>query len=210
MSLMPATDEFRTGFDTPAIDMSHASMALDETYWGYIIRDMRRSDSMLVAMQLAAGAMAAAFAVATIGLWAMPSMAFTGAAIMSKAILSAFFLGMAGVLAWYATRGCRSELQVDLRLGEVREVVRNRAGRATLIGRYGFDSIGGAFLDNAKSAKGTATLKIRYRNTTRTIEVARGPLARIEALRDRLGRDLLADPMNARKREPLPEPKFAF
>lgn len=210
MSLMPATDEFRTGFDTPAIDMSHASMALDETYWGYIIRDMRRSDSILVAMQLAAGAMAAAFAVATMGLWAMPSMAFTGAAIMSKAILSAFFLGMAGVLAWYATRGSRSELQVDLRLGEVREVVRNRAGRATLIGRYGFDSIGGAFLDNAKSVKGTATLKIRYRNTTQTIEVARGPLARIEALRDRLGRDLLADPMNARKREPLPEPKFAF
>ncbi len=210
MSLMPATEEFRNGFDTPAIDMSHASMALDETYWGYIIRDMRRGDAMLLAMQMAAGAMAAAFAVATAGLWAMPSMAFTGAALVSKAILSAFFLGMAGVLAWYATRGSRSELQVDLRLGEVREVVRNRAGRATLVGRYGFDAIGGAFLDGSKAGKGNAALKIRYRNTTQSIEVARGPLARIEALRDRLGRDLLSDPINKRKREPLPEPKFAF
>lgn len=209
MSLMPANEEFRTGFDTPEFEMDHASMALDETYWGYIIRDMRRGDTMLLAMQMAAGAMAAAFAVATMGLWAMPTMAFTGTAIISKAILSAFFLGMAGVLAWYASRGSRSELQVDLRLGEVREVVRNRAGRATLIGRYGFDSIGGAFLDGNKGGKGSAALKIRYRNTTQTIEVARGPLIYIEALRDRLGRDLLADPINKRKRSPLPEPTFA-
>lgn len=209
MSLLPATEEFQNGFDTPAIDLAHPSMSLDETYWGYIIRDMRRNDNTLVMMQLAAGGLAAALVVATAGLWALPSVAFTGVALMSKALLSAFFLGMAGILGWYATRGTRSELQVDLRLGEAREVVRNRAGRATLIGRYGFDAIGGAFLDTSKTGKGRAALKIRYRNTTQTIEVARGPQSHIEALRDRLGRDLLSDPSAKLDRTPLPEPSFA-
>jgi len=210
MSIMPAHEEFETGYAHPRLEINNANMSLDETYWGYIIRDTRRDNGLLFAMQAVAGLMAASFACATVGLWALPSMAFTGVALMSKALLSFFFLGMAGVLSWYASRGSRSEMQIDLRLGEVREVVRNRAGRSTLISRYGFDAIGGTLLESGKRSNGQATLKIRYRNTAQTIEVARGPIGLLEALRDRLGRDLLADPTLKRDRAPLPSPSFAM
>ena len=79
-------------------------------------------------------------------------------------------------------------------MGEVREVVRNRAGKSTLIGRYGFDSIGGVFIDRANApSPDVATLVLRYRNTAQTLPVVRGEVSTLEALRNRLGKDLMMD-----------------
>ena len=63
-----------------------------------------------------------------------------------------------------------------------------------MIGRYDFKSFSGLFIDRERGEKGHGALMLRYRNSTTLLEVAYGPLPRIEALRDRLGKDLIAIP----------------
>ncbi len=83
-------------------------------------------------------------------------------------------------------------VEVDLRLGEVREVLSNRAGRTAVLSRYGFDAIGGVHLMRSGMGRSDAsTLVLRYRNTSQVLRVAAGPEAALFGLRDRLGRDLM-------------------
>ncbi len=96
---------------------------------------------------------------------------------------------------WFASRGTKLEVQIDTAQGEVREIVRNRAGRPSLLGSYGFDAIGGVFIDRINGQDrlpmGHAVLVLRYLNTAQTMPVAAGREDDLAPLRDRLGRDLM-------------------
>ena len=96
------------------------------------------------------------------------------------------------MLIYYASRGVRTEIQVDNKLGEIREIVRNSAGRTSLISKLRFDMIGGVFLDRTNADKGETALLLRFLNTPKVMLVAVGPTEHLEQLRNRLGRDLLA------------------
>ena len=78
-------------------------------------------------------------------------------------------------------------------VGEVREVICNRAGKPTTVGCYGFDTIGGVFLEYNEDHE-TASLVLRYRNTSQTVHVAEGTEAQLISLRDRLAQDLMVQP----------------
>ena len=58
---------------------------------------------------------------------------------------------------------------------------------------YGFDTIGGVFLDYNEET-GKSNLVLRYRNTVQTVPVAEGTEAQLIGLRDRLGHDLMVVP----------------
>jgi len=58
-----------------------------------------------------------------------------------------------------------------------------------VLGVYGFDAIGGVFIDRREGAM--SELVLRYRNTPQTLHVARGHVLTLERLRDRLGQDLM-------------------
>jgi hypothetical protein len=201
MSNMPSSEEFAGAVASGSTDATAVRLQIDETYWGYIIRTEEADPALLVIGQLVAWCFGAGFAVAALGLWMIPAMTFGGDALSMRLGASVVFGAMSFLLLWFASRGARTELQVDTSLGEVREVVRNRAGRATLLGRYGFDSIGGIFLDRKTGKSGEACLVMRYRNTAQVLPVARGPQAHLERLRDRMGRDLLVD-VSTRRRVP--------
>ncbi len=165
---------------------------VEKTYWGYIIRAADRDGWVVRGLQGVALFIGVASACAAFGMWLTPGALLHGEVALIKLILSGFLVGIAVVMLRYANRGTEVELQVDTNMNELREVVRNRVGKPTLLGRYRFDVVGGVFLDRARAGDGRAALMLRYRNTAQVLEVAVGPLHRMEALRDQLGQDLLA------------------
>lgn len=166
-------------------------LSVQEAYWGYTIRTQNAPRLSILMLQAGAMLTGAACLAAAIGLQVLPQAIVAANDPLFKDVASVLFAAVAALLLWFASRGTTPELQVDTTLGEVREVVRNRAGKATLLGRYGFDAIGGVFLDRQVGPKNEATLVLRYQNTAQTLHVASGPIAPLEMLRDRLGRDLI-------------------
>lgn len=164
-----------------------------ETYWGYIIRSKDGPGLSIVILQGLSMFFGACLLAIAVGLLIVPQM-MTGSLDLAFRGVAAVFFGAAAIfLLWFGTRGVETELQIDNTLGEVREVLRNRTGKSTLVGRYGFDAIGGVFLDRSIGRQGEAALMLRYRNTTQVLPVARGSVAALEVLRNRLGQDLILD-----------------
>ncbi|SLN54687.1 hypothetical protein [Roseisalinus antarcticus] len=167
-----------------------ARVDLDETYWGYVVRCDGWTAHVALAAQTVSwlgGLGAALFAAAV---WLLPAEALAIDPVAGRAGAAGLIGGFACILFWLTTRGSVCELQVDLKLSEIREVRRSRGGRPRLAGRYGFHEIGGVHLDRATSGRGAARLLLRYGNSARTIPAAVGPVAELERLRDRIGGDL--------------------
>lgn len=195
MSVIPKSDLF--GPETAiAVDMVPGrGFDVQETYWGYVIKGTERAPIWLVATQAASWAIGVLFAMMAAGLLVMPGTGAGADLVLFKMVAAGPMAAVAVLLFWYASRGTRIEVEIDTSRGEVREVLRNQAGRSTVLGLYGFDSIGGVFLerhrDDWNRSKGQAALVLRYRNTAQVLRVARGTEPVLEGLRDRLGRDLM-------------------
>lgn len=162
--------------------------SLDETYWGYIIRAHEPVSPGVIVAQWLAWLFGVSFAVAALGLWVLPQALLSGDGLGLKIGASSLLAGLAALLLWFASRGAEVELQIDTSLGEIREVMRNRAGRPTLLARYGFDSIGGVHVDRSGPR---ARLVMRYGNTAQMVPVCSGPEEDLGVLRNRLGRDVV-------------------
>lgn len=179
---------------------SSPRVLVQDTYWGYIIRTADRPSPALMVGQAMSWVLGLGFAVAALGLWVLQGGLSSPADLSLRLGASVLLSGFAVLFLWYASRGTEIEVQVDTRKGEVRELVRNRAGRPSLVGRYGFDCIGAAFLDRKTGRPGEAALVLRYRNTANLVVVAHGAEAQIERLKDRMGRDMLLDLPSSQRR----------
>jgi len=163
--------------------------SINETYWGYIVRPEDGPRLMIRLQQYAATIIGGCFLAAAFGILMVPQLAVGTLDFTMRGGSAVIFAGIAAFCLWFASRGSVAELQIDNNLGEVREVIRNRAGKSTLLGSYGFDAIGGVYIE--RSNTGLSDLVLRYRNTSQTLPVARGHVATLEKLRDRLGQDLM-------------------
>jgi hypothetical protein len=161
---------------------------LEERNWGYIVGNHDGAGLGVYIAQGASMLVGASFIAAAIGLVAMPS---TGDTLIMRSGVAVLFAGVAALFLWYASRGTETELQIDTRMNEVREVVRNRSGKPTLLGRYGFENIGGVFVDHFDDTD-DAALIMRYRNTPQTLLVAQGTPAILSTLKNRIQNDLRA------------------
>ena len=158
---------------------------LEECHWGYRIAPhgrTRNRDVFLTAWCAVGGAalVAAAGVLAVTGglddaLFRLPIIGPTAA------------LGLA--MIWNARRGTQVQVEVDTSNGEVRAVYRSRTGASTVLACYGFDCVGGVFIDRPAGAP--ATLVLRYRNTARALFVTAGAEPDLVRLRDRMARDLI-------------------
>ena len=184
--------------------------AVDETYWGYVVRDTEAESAWVQVAQGAAWFAGICFCIATLGLWAMPMTQFDAGLMPMKLGATCIMAGIAVYLLWFASRGTHGELQIDTSLGELRELVRNQAGRPTLLGRHGFDAIGGVMIDRTTLRKGRACLVLRYGNTAQLMPVAWGVESELTALRDRMGHDMMIRPAHPlRQQHVAPEAKAA-
>ncbi len=189
MNAMATTDySMSQAVDVP-VALTNEGVALNDTYWGYVIHNDDKASALVMSMQIGATVVGAAFLLAAVGLWVLPSAIVSSGDIELTAIASAFFAVMGGLFLRYASRGTEVEIQVDTNSKELREVVRNRAGRPSLLAIWPFDAFGGLFIDRSRAEQ--SALMLRLRNTSTVVEIARGSLKEVEALRDRLGRDML-------------------
>lgn len=159
---------------------------VDETQWGYIVRSAEREAGAAWLARRLAVLVAVAACVSILLLWLTPGVASPLGRIGATGLLT----GFAGIAVWLAGRGFLPETHVDLRAGEVREVLRDMGGRTRPIARTAFGDIGGVHIDR----RGRGKLVLRWRNTCRTLTVATGEEDALMALRDRIGRDLLKRP----------------
>lgn len=165
--------------------------AVDDTFWGYIITSNQKLPIHVIMAQGLAWFLGLSFVFATVGIWFLPATMFDGDALAMRFSASCGLGGLALLFLWYSARGVVTEIHVDRHRGEVREVLRTRSGRSSLVGRYQFDTIGGVFLERSKQHRNQARLVMRYRNTAQTMPVATGHVALLEELRDRLGAELM-------------------
>ena len=196
MTAFPNIDGFSATPRGVETAVEHNCFVVEDTYWGYVVRCTEAEPIWVRIAQGAAWFAGICFAIAAVGLWAVPMTQFEAEILPMKLGATFVLSGIAVYLLWYASRGTHSELQVDTSQGEVREIVRNQAGRPTLLGRHGFDAIGGVLIDRSTLRQGRACLVLRYGNTAQFMPVAWGFEAELKALRDRMGHDLMIRPAN--------------
>ena len=163
------------------------------TWWGYVIRTERPVSSTSRLLTGLAGVFALGFALAGAALWIAPATVFEGPAILVKGAGSSLMALIALLLARLAAADAVVEMQVDLHRAEIREVSRREGDRARLLARYGFEEIGGLFIERA----GEGRLVARLGNTSQLIPLAEGAGPALERLRDRMGRDVMAPTLAA-------------
>lgn len=174
------------------------AVLVEETQWGYVVRDPGGVSLGLVVAQAVSWVFGIVALVAALCIWIFAGPATDAGTQALRAGATVLALAFAALALWYASRGLETEIQIDTRLGELREVTRNRAGRPTVHGRYGFDSIGSVFIDRSGrrdgGGRGHGVLVLRLGNSAQLLPVAAAPLAVLEPLRDRMGRDLMVRP----------------
>jgi hypothetical protein len=159
--------------------------------FGYIVTGYGVKNHALLVLQGTAWTAGAVFLAAAIGLYVMPTVDEDILGNMLRNCAAVIFSALAVYMLWFSSRGSTPEVHVDTQKGEIREAVQNRAGRTTIIKSYGFDEIGGVFIDRSFGGPRDALLVLRYKNTPQTLSIAQGNVEVLERLKDRVGSDLL-------------------
>ena len=162
---------------------------IDKTFWGYVVRSTGGPPMLLQVAQGAVLACGATLAAAALVLVA-PSAEAAQGLDPTRAGLAMVLTSMALLLIWFATRGGLIELHVDLLRGELRELVRHRVGRSTLVGRHGFDSGANLLVDRSGPPDAPCALILRLRGEEGGLCIAQGPQDAILELRRRLDPEL--------------------
>ncbi|WP_106744046.1 hypothetical protein [Yoonia maritima] len=170
--------------------------AVEDTFWGYQIRSGRAPAIGVMMAQLFSYFFGACFMIAAVSMLALPVLFFNGDVGVIRLAASVLFAAVGFYLLWFASRGSQAEIHVDTSVGEIREVISNRAGKPTTIGAYGFDAIGGVFIES-QPENGLASLVLQYRDTNQRVCVAEAIEAQLIPLRDRLAQDLMITPHSA-------------
>jgi hypothetical protein len=190
MTAVPDIEHFRVTEAQSGWMHGRAVARVTEAFWGYRIAG-RRAPIWLVGMQGLCWLTGIVLGVAAIGIWAVPG-AGTGAGFLGFKLGASVPLGaLAVLLLWHASRGTALGVEVDLRMGEVREVLSNRAGRSAVLSRHGFDAVSGVTLERRAGRGDVAVLVLRLREGAEALVVARGSEVMLAGLLERLGRDLM-------------------
>lgn len=188
------TDVTTTTFETSSETTANAAptrFIVKEKHWGYIVKSNSKPKVLLVALQAVSLVFGALLGGAAIVLLTFPGLFTNEIDFAFRAVLGIIFASIGFYLLWYATRGFVIELQVDMSRGEIRERVRNRAGRSTRLGNYGFDAVSSVFIDRSDMRGDIATLMLRFQDSTQIVPVAWGTVSDLEPLRERLAQDLI-------------------
>lgn len=191
MTALPDFDAFEGGFGETANEPPVASYSVEETFWGYIVRSNLPESLWVTLGQGLSGVVAMSFLVASIGMWLMPGAMFAGSVVGMKALASLVLLTIAFLLARYADTGQQFELQVDTRLGEVREVAQTRTGNSKVVATYGFDAVQSLIIVPSRIGSGIGQLMMKRIDDRAPVTIAVGMVSSLERLQSRVERDLI-------------------
>jgi len=159
-----------------------------DTYWGYTIAEpLARSPGLAVPVLRFLGLV---LVLAAYAQWLLPAAMFNGEPLLAKAALTGIF-GMSGIgLYWFASRGVRRIVTVDLSRRQVRLAQRNGRGddRVRLI--QPISKVEGAVLKRAADPAVPSELFLRLKGRMAPVLIAAGGEAELLALHRRMAEDL--------------------
>lgn len=158
-------------------------------FWGTVVRAQGGPPILLQVAQGMVLAFGGAFAAGALALVLPPGAGAGAAPDAARGGMATVLISLSLLLLWFATRGGVVELQFDRARGELRELVRHRVGRATLVARHGLGDEAALLVDRARSASGRAALVLRLPGQD-SLCIAEGPEDAILALRRRLDPEL--------------------
>jgi hypothetical protein len=164
-----------------------APFPVQKAFWGYVIRG---SEGPPVLLQVAQGVVLALGCAFTAGALALVAGSEGEGIDGMRAVLATTLSSLALLLVWFATRGGVVELHLDLARGELREMVRHRLGRATVLGRHGLAQGASLRVERPGAPGGPAALLLLLRPDGEALCIARGPECALQELRRRLDHDL--------------------
>lgn len=173
-----------------------SQFSVEDTFWGYQITTGRAPAIGVIIAQVLSYFIGACLLTLAIGMVTMPvvfSDNDVGVVHIAAAVL---YAAVAVYLLWFASRGSQSEVHVDTSVGEIREVIGNRAGKPTTVGTCGFDAIGSVALEPTADPD-IFLLVLQYHGSDQRMSIAEGGEAQLIPLRDRLMRDLMIDAVAA-------------
>ncbi len=167
--------------------------SVEDAYWGYIIRSDKGESLGFVMLQSASFLVGVGFLIAAVSMIALSPLVFGAALTPFRAGASVLFGAAAAYLLWFASRGTQTEVHIDTSAREIREVIRNRAGRPTTVGTHDFATMTDVFVQDDDESEG-AMLVVQDHDNALSICLAKAPHAQLGALQDRVARDVLGDP----------------
>jgi hypothetical protein len=178
----------------PSNSAAEPGPVLDETHWGYTIRD-QDAEGGLRLMWLAMGRfLGAILLMVALGLWILPDSVHSPDLFTMKLAAMVMFTVIGGALVWTARPPRHLEFQIDTLRGEVRIGHRDLRGGFRLSSLVKFDKVASVYLLRAKDRSQPTRLFLRMPGESGAIEVARGTEAGLEPLRLRLTGDLAGRP----------------
>ena len=168
-------------------------VAVEDTYWGYLIRSHKGESFGFIMLQSASLVLGMVCLVMALGVVTLTPLMFGVALTPFRMAVVALLGVVAAYLLWFASRGTRTEIHIDTSISEIHEVIRNRAGRPTILGTHDFAKIT-EILIHRDDANGTALLVLQGDETVLSICIAMASAPRLDVLHDRLARDVMSDP----------------
>jgi hypothetical protein len=165
----------------------HLPFEVRPSFWGYVIRSTEGAPILFQITQGLVLALGAGFGTSAVVLLIAP--ANQGVSIFHLG-LALLLVATSLLLLRFATRGTVVELQIDLARGELREIVRHRVGRPTLLGRHNFDPSASLHINRSGPVEGMPSLVLHHRGSDEGLCIARGPERVLQELRIRLAHDL--------------------
>ncbi len=171
--------------------VSEDPFVLQQHDWGYVVRSERPPELNVAIIQGICGFLGLVCAFGAIGIWIVPASLVAQDLISMRLGIYAFLMSLSAMLLWFASRGYQIEFHVDTRACELREMVTGSNGKSFVVARYGFERIGGVFIQRGHKGKNCDKLVLRFGNSPQTMAVAVGSAEQLASLRDRLGQDLM-------------------
>ena len=169
--------------------LAGSPLTVDTRRWGYVLNAPGMTYAELTIAQRLSVLLAAyllAFAIGCATPWVF---GLTSAFDPMRLAVVLFFAALALPFGWYATRGNKAYIYVNLYRSELREVVPNLIGRPTVIRRMPFSEIGGVRIDHQGEGE-RAVLMLWQNGEWRRIAKLDGQRRHLTTLRERLARDL--------------------
>lgn len=206
MTLSATEFEFRAGVER---DSAQAGPMIDKAHWGYAIRDAQPR-SVLRAMVSASGRFTGTILLmVAAGLLLLPDGAHASGLVGMKLAAMVMFAVFGAALLLAGQRAQHPEIHVDITRGEVRVGRRSLKGGFELRATLKFDDIASVYLLRTKDHSQPTRLFLRLSGADLAIEVASGPEAELEALRERLAGDLARDPRRPTELQLKRQARFA-
>ena len=168
---------------------------VEERRWGYILNAPGKTYAGLNTTQRLSVLLCAYLLSFSLGIFTPIVFGLTAGADPMRLLGGVFFVAMAVPFAWYATRGNKAYIYVNLYRNEVREVVPNLIGKPTILRRLPFAEIGGVRLDHNGGGE-HAVLSLRQSGEWRKIAVLDGRRRELTTLREKLAKDLFSINLN--------------